>query len=137
MGSPQRRGPPDHAEAAMSRPSHSHHSGFTPHAPRRAVLDVTDNATGEGGGGDCSQSAGAGSVADLRSRSRGDLLPRVVPPRRFSPAPPGSPVTGTSGWAWVIAGCAILGHLPCTPLRYMGQGCMSSGGTASALTGGS
>ena len=53
----------------------------------------------DGGKGDRGRPAGAGSVADLRGRSRGDLLSPPHPPRRCSQAPPRRPVTGIPGRA--------------------------------------
>jgi hypothetical protein len=45
------------------------------------------------------RSAGPGSVADLRSWSRGDRLPSAEPPR----GPAAWPMTGVPGWAWAAA----------------------------------
>jgi hypothetical protein len=69
--------------------SHRHHSDYTRNAPRWAELAVTETRTRGGGGGERSRSAGADAVADVRSRSRGDLLPPADPPWRLEPAPPG------------------------------------------------
>jgi hypothetical protein len=60
--------------------------------------------------GDGGRPAGAGSVADLRGRSRGDLLSPPHPLRCCS-APPRWPVTGSPGRAWAGSGVCHP-HLP-------------------------
>jgi hypothetical protein len=86
--------------AVLACPSRGHHIGYTCRASRCAALGLTHSAASDGGRGDRGQPTGAGSVADLRSRYRGDLLPPARPPWHFSSAPPGQPVTAAPGWAW-------------------------------------
>src|SRR5215469_4763050 len=103
---------------AFTRPPQRLH---VPCVPARCPRGDHSAAAKDGGAGDRGRPAGAGSMGDLRSRSRRDLLPAAAPLRRLLRSPARQPVTGTPAWAWMAAGCVIAGLLAIDLIVNRGQ----------------